>query len=172
MDLSKLTCNAYFDMVLAKSVVPGPPTYQDYRGGQMPPPRARFGFSNGWYNNVVAAPLAGGKDRCTGRPTTSRKPWRCGTTGACCAGWRSPTPHRSGFAGPNIFAAHRRDCDAGARGGVRAGVSGAHRRTPGTARRRRMFRSYLDGRALNTSEPGVLRGWCFSLWRSVSEGQA
>src|SRR5215217_3831989 len=34
---------------------------------------------------------------------TSRRRWRCGTTRACCTGWRSPTLDRSGFAGPNIF---------------------------------------------------------------------
>jgi hypothetical protein len=34
---------------------------------------------------------------------TSRRRWRCGTTSACCTGWRSPTLYRSGFAGPNIF---------------------------------------------------------------------
>jgi hypothetical protein len=38
---------------------------------------------------------------------TSRKLWRCGTTSVCCTGWRSPTPDRSGFAGPNIFVNHQ-----------------------------------------------------------------
>src|ERR687897_3949487 len=36
-------------------------------------------------------------------PLTSRRRWRCGTTRACCTGWRSLTLDRSGFAGPNIF---------------------------------------------------------------------
>jgi hypothetical protein len=52
----------------------------------------------------AVVPLVGGKERCRGRSTTSPKHRRCGTTGVCRTGWRSPTPNRSGFAGPNIFA--------------------------------------------------------------------
>ena len=49
------------------------------------------GFSNTWYNTGQAvAPLVGGKERCRGRPTTSPKPRRCGTSGVCRSGWRSP----------------------------------------------------------------------------------
>jgi hypothetical protein len=38
----------------------------------------------------AVAPLVGGKDRCRGRSTTSHEHRRCGTTGACRSGWRSP----------------------------------------------------------------------------------
>src|SRR5215217_8883340 len=52
----------------------------------------------------AVVPRVGGRERCTGRPTTSHKHWRCGTTRVCSSGWRSPTLNRSGFAGPNIIA--------------------------------------------------------------------
>src|SRR5215204_262878 len=49
------------------------------------------GTSNVCYNiGCVVVPRLGGKGRCTGRFTTSRKHWRYGTTGVCCSGWRSP----------------------------------------------------------------------------------
>src|SRR5215218_203191 len=38
----------------------------------------------------AVVPLVGGKGHCTGRQTTSRRHWRCGTTRVCCSGWRSP----------------------------------------------------------------------------------
>lgn len=64
-------------------------------------------ISKKWYNIIVGVvPLAGGKELCTGRPNNSSRRWRCGTTRACRTGRRSPTPNRSGFAGPNIFAAY------------------------------------------------------------------
>jgi hypothetical protein len=53
---------------------------------------------------LVTLPLyVGGKDRCRERSTTSRRHWRCDTSRVCCTGWRSPTPSRSGFAGPHTF---------------------------------------------------------------------
>jgi hypothetical protein len=55
------------------------------------PTRVWVGISNKCYNGVcVFAPLVGGKDRCTGRQTTSRKHRRCGATGVCRSGRRSP----------------------------------------------------------------------------------
>src|SRR5215212_2033295 len=38
----------------------------------------------------AVVPRVGGRERCTGRPTTSRRHWRYGTTRVCCTGWRSP----------------------------------------------------------------------------------
>ncbi len=52
---------------------------------------ARIGFSNTCYNTGAGrCTSSGGKARCTGRSTTSRKPWRYGTTWVCRTGWRSP----------------------------------------------------------------------------------
>src|SRR5215216_4249683 len=38
----------------------------------------------------AVVPRLGGKGQCTGRQTTSPKPWRCGTSRVCRTGWRSP----------------------------------------------------------------------------------
>src|SRR5215217_3907144 len=38
----------------------------------------------------AVVPRVGGRERCTGRPTTSHRHWRYGTTRVCSSGWRSP----------------------------------------------------------------------------------